>query len=1352
MLINLNPEHHKCPRQFIKWNGKYIQVNGSLGGRKQLLCNYDLAFKSPPSQSGKKKIFNNYAGIRKKGLLRNSLVLHFKPGPLCKKQFLDDSPQKYHIGNTELTDLPKPGLDIKPSYGTALESTITQYLNNMRPEDGTITEKWAEFAVSVLGTVKKSNAVQINRDCITFDLAYKYNQNKLLMRRGADFLFNTSELTEVRAVDTQAERTETEIQDIMNKIIDAVEINLTQDTLFTQEQEEPLSLTDSKSMDVVNAKDKLKRKYGELDRLAVRVITLPEIEEPDLSKSCDNMHCSLGCVCASLQCTYNLKQHCGRIECMFDCKCDYNRYRDDPSYAECSDLLPGLINIKNGVDLHLAKEEQKFHQTVIVSGKKRILLKGEKRNSKPSKKYADFYSNMASKQEKQKKLYASVVAIKFDTNNIEPWCMVHNLYKCFCKGKFTETCANISEDKESLSQETTNDAEGLENLTKETNDDTTVEECPSKRLKEQQKSKSFESTKSNKVNKSKSFDKLKNDNNIEENFNNNSESDIKNHRSTDTMDVQRSKNSRYTLRQLKTTNFIGDTNKSNEKTFYSDDSDSIDFAEDNCSRTSAYVGRKYTNGYYKNTNRKILEMEQHDKRLQERLNLINSKVDGEKTVSNTTVKTTHDAVNQSEMLCETNENSVDALPPSNRKRLLSETKLVSWLESNYKIYKQRNDRGFFKNALEPPQLGKVALHSWEFILTRYRERKNLFLVSRQKPFRIFMAVNTNNPFFANCININDIRFADLHKYPQTVKNLLINATDLKDNFCILRGLSSCWELIGSVTKVSESDGSGAEHEGSPKMNMNPDESDMDMSADFNQNNLMSDESLTEHTEQNEIQTSSKHKKDSESKTCLDYVGSSKWFVMTIENDFSEIRFFRKGFFVKYESIINAISVARLSGKTVRLSSKKCIEQPEAPQFGIYAIPNNNEYSVFVGPYEMEDTLGIETIKTISDVRSRRVKRTRGFWITTNKVDNLKVVENPLSFVPSTNTQNTSEIPLEGHFSSNVEINKNQQEKTKSLESVDSNKKEESTDCSPSKTEIKVVKPIKIRKTNGFYHLASDGVLKKITYQKIAPKPVITRLNIGDCVIENTRSLLKLSKKTGIDNNVNEVTSVIATSQELVTEAVSQIKISSVYSTQNEHSASKPIKQEGGMFILKPEEINRKVIQNQLAAEVSSASRDGYENNNEAESIFLDSDNENVMPESTDWNDDNVNIYVLSDEENERTSETIDNTQLWTDVCIECTNIPSLGWIAGIRNSENLVSFKLPGSEYSEFYTEEKAFAEINSELSKKINSSMNITLQWKVNESSDKIEGHEINPDHLYPDYVNLLKGSEEPKEDNIHH
>lgn len=404
-----------------------------------------------------------------------------------------------------------------------------------------------------------------------------------------------------------------------------------------------------------------------------------------------------------------------------------------------------------------------------------------------------------------------------------------------------------------------------------------------------------------------------------------------------------------------------------------------------------------------------------------------------------------------------------------------------------------------------------------------------------------MAVNTENPFFVNCIDINDIRFAELHKYPTTVKNLLINATELKENFCILRGLAFCWELIGSVTKVNERNQHAAQ-EDMPEINM--ESSDMDRFAVFNQINSVVRQSLVNNTEQNENETldlcnegnsdvnsllfentetmtifnhnleirdslndnmpqkdldkigafnqnnsavkksllenmeqkdniSSSEKELESSTECSDDTGSSKWFVMTIENDFSEIRFFRKGFFVKYQSIINAISVARLSGKTVRLSSKKCIEQPEAPQFGIYAIPNDNEYCVFVGPYEMEDTLGIETIKTILDVR--RLKRTRGFWITTNKTYNLKVVENPLSFVALTNSQINS-LPLETHFNANDEVNKDQQEKPYMQESLQINKTEESKESSPPKEgQIKIVKPIKIRKTNGFYHLASDGV-------------------------------------------------------------------------------------------------------------------------------------------------------------------------------------------------------------------------------------------------------------------------------------
>ncbi|CAH0669078.1 unnamed protein product [Spodoptera exigua] len=1430
MLINLNPEDHKYARQFVLCDGKFIQVNGSFGGSRKTICNYDLAINNLPADNIKIKVPSDNKVNRKKSLLRNSLSVRFKPGPLCRKKSLDKSYQKDHVGNTEIIDLPKPGIDIFPTYGIALDPTVNNFLNHLRDEDGTITQKWAELAVSVLGKIEKSKAVPLEKKCITFDLAYKYDKKRLLVRCDSETnLVTSSKLTNKDAISKNSQTDEadakTEIEEVLKKIVECVEISLIQDTLFVNEENlKTFPREDKKCIDTLAmVKDKSKRKFCELDRLDVTVITLPETAERNSSQTCAKLHCALGCICASLAGSYNLKQHCGRIECMFSCKCNFS-YKGDLSCTDGSNLFPVLLNIDNEINLNLAKEEQKFHQTVIVAGEKRILLKDEKRNWKASKKYADFYSNMSLKHDHPKKLNLTVVALKLNCENIESWCMVHNLYKCFCKGRFIETCAPLS--GETIVKDTPQKDDVTNELLEENNKDMNDKEesvvvpTKSEQTHTQKKLKSYhyDTQIKPKVHTLKDLDNSGHEIRIKEKSKQNlliNNIKCKNIKPKNKETEHGSSVSEFinTQRVMATRQSIKKSNVKescaiNERKQYvisdseSDDSDSSEDASMKSSRTNAYEGRKYSDGYYKNTNNKILNMEKNDKRLQEKLASIHSKIYG-----NEPAKPTNIDAGILQLLCDPTTNNEEMEPKAKRKRLGSNTKLVAWLETNYKLYKKRNDKGL-KNCLEPPLQGKVALHSWDFILKRYRERKNLFLVSNVPPYRIFMAVNTRNPFFANCININDIRFADLNKYPQTVKNLLINASDLKDNFCILRGLSCCWELIGSVTKVSEnSEQKNNENDDTSEINIessnakspnmesskietfnvttcniesfdlessNLDSPDMDSfninspntdscgpvlsnvkSSDIESLNLESSsvESFSMdyaspdsfRVESVEVEFTNKETKNTEctsmeSLTVCGKVnsadneqslaeksehkdgftkgnapspsdsGSSKWFVMTIENDFSEIRFFKKGFFVKYESIINAVSVARLSGKTVRLSSKK-FTQTDLPQFGIYAIPNNNEYCVFVGPYEMEDPLGIETIKTILDVR--RMKRTRGFWITTNKIDNLKVVENPLSFVPSTKIESNTAMPLETHF-------QRQRDSTDTQESNSPNKIE----SSPSKSGIKVVKPIKIRKTNGFYHLASDGVLKKIAYKTFRKnEPSSKAVPIVINTEENNGSLLKPNLfANDCTRNLKPETSQVS-----MPEAVSQIKISSVFSTKSPTST----RPERGMFILKPEEINRKLINNKLITEMPSREECTIYKETQNHSL-LESSTNNIFSPSDD-------VCIISDEENDNTAPT-ENCNFWSDIWIECTSIPNLGWIAGIKNSENLISFKIPDSEFSDFYPEDEAFTRLNMELCKRINSPL-VDLEWKINESNSQLKGQEINPEHLYPDYILTQEG-----------
>lgn len=43
------------------------------------------------------------------------------------------------------------------------------------------------------------------------------------------------------------------------------------------------------------------------------------------------------------------------------------------------------------------------------------------------------------------------------------------------------------------------------------------------------------------------------------------------------------------------------------------------------------------------------------------------------------------------------------------------------------------------------------------------------------------------------------------------------------------------------------------------------------------------------------------------------------------------------------------------------------------------------------------------------------------------------------------------------------------------------------------------------------------------------------------------------------------------------------------------------------------------------------------------------------------------------------------------------------------------------------------------ELRKRINGFNNVELQWRVHESIDQLQGQELDPEKLYPDYASIL-------------
>ncbi|XP_047989072.1 uncharacterized protein LOC125228523 [Leguminivora glycinivorella] len=680
---------------------------------------------------------------------------------------------------------------------------------------------------------------------------------------------------------------------------------------------------------------------------------------------------------------------------------------------------------------------------------------------------------------------------------------------------------------------------------------------------------------------------------------------------------------------------------------------------------------------------------------------------------------------------------------------------------SYKQYKQRINSGIVKVALEPPHFGKMALYPWEFILGRYRDRKNLFLITTKPPYRLFMAVDPQNPFFKNCININDIRFADLPKYPVTVKNLLANANDLKDNFCILSGLSHCWELIGSVTKV----GTPAEVNESIQVS---DETDEELK--HNTSDVMSDTIRDDSEDSNATSVSLGQYRQEENVNSDKIIEddhdtssdeSSRWFVMTVENDFEEIQFYNKGFFVKLESIIKAIDVARASKKTVRLSSPKCADNNTGPQFGIYAIPNDNEPCVFVGPYEKGEPLGIETVKNMSDIRKQ--KRTKGVWITTKKLENFNVIDNPLSFMPK-NGSDTEIMTLAGDSANTDEGTASFVAMAKGdnkTAGLNAEKQISNGTCNS-----KILKPIKICKTNGFFQLGPDGTLKQIsphhineqgqvyiptsiqpkmiTAQVCTPNSIKPKVIHASILKRSDSTYAPLLSKTPLLKAIPKPTichvnrKIITIHKKPVAEIAPQVKQSNspkILAAPSPKDESP--KKERGMFILKPEEINKRLMQSQASSnlEYLNAHQSESDTGTDAE---LEMDIENFLATAEECEPPNDDVLVISDDE-------IDGRKgeaLWKEVWIECKSIEGLGWIRGRKNNQGSVSFEFPGFNYTDFYKQEEAFTKLTQVFSRKIYIPKSIHLDWQIVEAEkDLCAKHMLTQEELGPDFVMTRRG-----------
>lgn len=902
MITNLNPYNFLYKKQFVICNGSKIKVNGSMGGKKEILYNDKLL---------KRKIIKKNKSFRKKSLLYNTNLPKFKPGPLSKKYLLDESHQLHNIGRTELVKLPNIGVDITPLSGAVLEPKIANYILGKREENGVITEKWAEFAAGVVGTIVNGKVLQYSKDTsITFNVDYKNNQNRILMRNCDD---RELEHTNTEHDQSDGNKTITEIvESVVENLIESVIISVHQNDIDydTDIANEAVEVSSQRLPSF--SKEKVK-KTSELKRLHVTIIRLAEETE---DKMCEKAFCKLGCICSSLECRLVISEHCGREDCMFKCNCGNSDRRD----LRCNSQL---INLNNKLHSRLSKEEQKFQQTVVVSNDKPILLNSRKRGWDNSSHIPEIGNGEI------KELKVSVVPLVL--GNVQNFCMVHELYKCFCKNRFLES---------SYKEIETTDI--VDFVTKK--DETKEEEAP---------------------NASDCQPKL-----------------------------PRLSNRNVRAVRYKTHEPLKKKMKGDYKELKLNlDSEECDLGNcyvevDTCARVMPYVGRKYSIEHYRQCNNNIRRMEDNDAELQTKFN----KYYTSDTENNSCINVTdHKVINRT---------------VSSPHFINNEKKLQILIVNYYKMYKNQKESGCYKRALDTPVPGKICLFPWNDVLHRYKNKSNYFYATTKFPFRIFLTIQPQLPNLYACVNIDDIRVSELHKFPEHIKSL-ITGIENKHKFCILYGQTGCWEVKGAAKKIDESEYVNIGEE-----------------ADANDND-----------------TNFSFAVDVYNKTAVE---KNKWFILTVEKSFCEIRLQDKGFFVKSENVIRSIELAKLSGKPVRLSPQSS-NQFDLAQFGIYATPTLGDSRALVGPYgELEDH-GI----AITMWDTKRTKETiKGFWIINKKEENLDVLDNPILFLER---KNVARQEIEALY--------------EQIHVVD--------------TGTKKNKPIKICKSNTFYLTNTNGFVQPL---------------------------------------------------------------------------------------------------------------------------------------------------------------------------------------------------------------------------------------------------------------------------------
>lgn len=428
--------------------------------------------------------------LKEKSKLSDSFNVTYKPCPLSQKILHQSHEEESVFGSLNIVRMPEVKLEVFPQLQRPLSDVAKRYLQLILPYND-ISREWAEFSVSTLLESENMDISVKKQKTFTFKLPYANDRNHLIIRRvynrseKFESKFNNSDFSFRKKIGEPPDSLSIECADMLTEMLNSVAIACSENS-FIKDDPDLANLYAGNEVDIMEDKSvkkvepcqhnigasnkKQSRLLNEMKRLNATVIDAATTKLTEGRTYCGKECCLLGCVCASLSEGKTIRQHCGKQKCILECKCkclSIMRLETDGHRITEEDAFM----IRRQATARLARMEKEFTSTIVLTGSETFLInesqyEKKRRCTKVPKRYGDFIDPDSSdiidfkqsikrsemthtpylplepvfvNENVYKHLKHCSVRLKKlnDVKDLFPWCMVHMVYKCFCKGQST---------------------------------------------------------------------------------------------------------------------------------------------------------------------------------------------------------------------------------------------------------------------------------------------------------------------------------------------------------------------------------------------------------------------------------------------------------------------------------------------------------------------------------------------------------------------------------------------------------------------------------------------------------------------------------------------------------------------------------------------------------------------------------------------------------------------------------------------------------------------------------------------------------------------------------------------------